>query len=126
MKKLTFLMLLALMITACNNSQNAENTTDDKKEATKPEKIEVALIEVTGMHCDGCVGTITKALQELDGVQKASVSLEQEKARVKFDPSKVGNEDFKLAIEESGYGVGEIVITEQKEKPEKESGEPEE
>ena len=121
MKKLPIILLLASLIAACNNPQKTEETTEVKTEAVKPEKIEVAIIEVTGMHCDGCVNTITNAL--LDGVQNAKVTLEDEQARVEFDPNKLGSDDLKHAIEESGYGVGGILIGEPEKKSENETGE---
>ncbi|MEE4255395.1 MAG: heavy-metal-associated domain-containing protein [Bacteroidales bacterium] len=124
MKKLPIILLLALLIAACNNTQKSEQTTEEKTETAKSEKIEVAIIEVTGMHCDGCVKTVTNALQGLDGVQNAKVTLEDEQARVEFDPNKLGSDDLKHAIEESGYGVGGILIGEPEKKSENETGEP--
>lgn len=124
MKKIPFILILALLIAACNNTQKTEQATEVKKEAVKPEKIEVAIIEVTGMHCDGCVNTVTKALKGLDGVQDAKVTLENEQAKVEFDPAKLGSDDLKNAIEESGYGVGDILIGEPEKKPENVAGKP--
>lgn len=113
MKKILILLIAIGLFAACNNANKAkEAKTENETEAvtTKEEIIEVAIIDVTGMHCDGCVNTITKALTEIDGVSEAKVSLEYEQAKVKFSASKVSEEDFKTAIEGKGYGVGNIEI----------------
>ena len=104
MKKLSLIMLIAMLISACSNAP----TTEQKTETVSPAAIQIAIIDVTGMHCDACVKTITASLDELEGVEDVIVSLEYEQAKVKFDPEKVGTEDFKAAIEDKGYGIGEI------------------
>jgi copper ion binding protein len=114
MKKLFILLFAVAFIAACNNANKAgqdENVTETTESvAPEEEIIEVAIIDVTGMHCDACVKTVTKALTEIEGVNDAKVSLEYEQAKVKFSASKVSEEDFKAAIEGKGYGVGNIEI----------------
>jgi copper ion binding protein len=114
MKKLIILLFAIAFIAACNNANKTvqDENESEKTEAVAPEEeiIEVAIIDVTGMHCDACVKTVTKALTEIEGVNEAKVSLEYEQAKVKFSTSKVSEEDFKAAIEDKGYGVGNIEI----------------
>ena len=113
MKKILILLIAIGLFAACNNANNAkEDKTETETEAVAAEDdiIEVAIIDVTGMHCDGCVKTITKALTDIEGVSEAKVSLEYEQAKVKFSASKVSEEDFKAAIQDKGYGVGNIEI----------------
>lgn len=114
MKKILIMLFAIALVTACNNTGKTEKTENETEttEAISPEDdiIEVAIIDVTGMHCDGCVKTITTALTEIEGVNDAKVSLEYEQAKVKFSASKVSLEDFKAAIEGKGYGVGNIEI----------------
>lgn len=112
MKKLSFLIVLLIFIAACNNS-----TTGDQNQAANTEQlsaqegvIEVAVIDVSGLHCESCVNTITTALNEIDGITDTKVSLEQEQAKFKFEPAKVSMEDVKTAIEGKGYGMGEVEI----------------
>lgn len=112
MKKLSFLIVLIIFIAACNNS-----TTGDQNQAVNTEQlsaqegvIEVAVINVSGLHCESCVNTITTTLNEIDGITDAKVSLEQEQAKIKFEPAKVSMEDVKTAIEGKGYGMGEVEI----------------
>jgi copper chaperone len=60
---------------------------------------------VSGMTCGGCVRSVTGVLQGLEGVVKAEVSLEKQRAQVDYDPGKINVEQLKHAIEEAGYEV---------------------
>ncbi len=62
-------------------------------------------IKIRGMSCNHCVGRVEKALTDLEGVEKAEVSLSENEATVKYDDSKVGYNNFKEAVEEAGYIV---------------------
>ena len=42
---------------------------------------------VEGMHCQGCVSSVTGAVKRVAGVANVSVSLEQKSATVEFDPA---------------------------------------
>jgi P-type Cu+ transporter len=63
---------------------------------------------VTGMTCASCVRRVEKALGRVEGVEDVSVNLATEKARVSADPSVVGGDELRAAVEGAGYGVGEI------------------
>lgn len=112
MKNVLFFLLAFVMFTACNQISNQEQTeVKEKQEATEqPATIEVAVIDVTGMHCGACIKAVTSALTELEGVENAEVSLEDEKATVTYSSSKVSTDDFKAAIEGKGYGVAKLEI----------------
>jgi Cu+-exporting ATPase len=64
---------------------------------------------VTGMTCASCVGHVEKALKEVPGVTSVNVNLATEKATVEFDATRTSLETFKKAVEEAGYGLGEVV-----------------
>jgi copper chaperone len=64
------------------------------------EKIE---FEVEGLHCDGCVKSVTRMLTGIPGVEKVDVSLAEGKAEVSFDPAKAGLPEFKRAVERAGF-----------------------
>ena len=55
------------------------------------EKIE---FKVEGLHCDGCVKSVTRMLSGIAGVEKVDVSLAEGKAQVSFDPAKAGLPEF--------------------------------
>lgn len=62
------------------------------------------VISVPEVHCGHCVGSIEGALNPLEGVQKASVSLEATNVTVEHDDS-VTRDSLVAAIEEQGYEV---------------------
>ena len=62
-------------------------------------------IIIEGMHCASCVATVEKSLKNLDGVEAAAVNLATETAMVDFDEGKVGEADFRRAVENAGYTV---------------------
>jgi len=69
------------------------------------ENTQTRTIKVEGMHCASCVSSVENALNDLDGVEKASVNLATETAQVTYDPQKVRFSDFVTAIENVGYEV---------------------
>lgn len=62
------------------------------------------VLNVNGMSCAHCVRHVTTALEELDGVSGAVVSLEQNTASVEHDES-VTSGQLKAAVEDAGYEV---------------------
>lgn len=61
--------------------------------------------KVAGMTCQGCVRSVRNVLQTLPGVAEVEVSLEDTRARVRYDESKVAPQQFKEVVEGAGYGV---------------------
>jgi len=62
-------------------------------------------LKIKGMHCAGCVGTIERALNQVEGVEKAVVNLTLEKARV---AGEVRVDQLIQAIKNTGYGAEHI------------------
>ncbi|MBI4290491.1 MAG: heavy-metal-associated domain-containing protein [Betaproteobacteria bacterium] len=60
---------------------------------------------ISGMTCGGCVKSVSRVLDAMDGVAKADVSLEDRCAVVDYDPAKLGVEQLKRAIVEAGYEI---------------------
>lgn len=46
-------------------------------------------LRVDGMNCGHCVNSVMNIIQELDGIEKAEVSLQNSDATVSFDDSKI-------------------------------------
>ena len=65
------------------------------------------IIHVEGMGCQNCVKHVKEALENLDGVDKAEVSLEKNSAVITFSKD-ISDEAIKSAIDEAGYDVSEI------------------
>ena len=60
-------------------------------------------LKIEGMSCGHCVKGIETVLKGLNGVQSASVSLENKNAEIYFDEQKVTPEQMIQVIEEEGY-----------------------
>ncbi len=63
------------------------------------------VISVPTVHCGHCVGSIEGALQPMDGVSTATVSLEQTNVTVEHDDT-ITRDALVAAIEDQGYDVG--------------------
>lgn len=60
---------------------------------------------IQGMSCAGCVKRVEDGLQEIDGVESASVNFATEKASVSYDRDRVQPDDLQKRIEDLGYQV---------------------
>jgi len=67
--------------------------------------MQTATLNISGMTCGGCVRSVSKVLNALDGVVKSDVSLENRRAVVDYDPGKLAVDQLKRAIEEAGYEI---------------------
>ena len=63
-------------------------------------------LNIEGMHCGGCVKSVTRVLTELDGVQSADVQLEG-KANITFDENRVNVAQLIEVIEDAEFDVTE-------------------
>lgn len=59
--------------------------------------------KIEGMHCTGCSTRLEKVLNNLEGVEIAKVSLEEKKATIKYDETKISLENIKESIEDAGF-----------------------
>ncbi|ABO66905.1 MULTISPECIES: copper chaperone CopZ [Geobacillus] len=62
-------------------------------------------LHVQGMTCGHCKAAVTNTLQQLDGVRRVDVHLEQGTVDVEYDEAKVTVDQLKAAIEDQGYDV---------------------
>ena len=60
-------------------------------------------LDVTGMTCGGCTGSVRRTLNEIDGVSHAEVSLRPGIAMVVTDPARVTAAPIESAITGLGY-----------------------
>lgn len=65
--------------------------------------METTVLQVGGMTCGGCVRSVTRVLQTMNGVAKAEVSLDKGEAKVTYDPGQVSVAQLKAALETAGY-----------------------
>lgn len=60
-------------------------------------------LHIEGMSCAHCAQTVERALLALDGVQAATVDLDEMEAVVQYDPNVVEPNTLITAVEEAGY-----------------------
>lgn len=59
-------------------------------------------INIKGMHCQGCVKTVSNALSNIKGVKAVIVSLENKNALISFE-GEIKKEDLISAVNELGF-----------------------
>jgi copper chaperone CopZ len=60
-------------------------------------------IAVLGMRCEGCEGTVSRAVGALAGVQEAHADLVAEEVEVRYDPARVDTDAIRAAVREAGF-----------------------
>ncbi|MBQ7625701.1 MAG: heavy-metal-associated domain-containing protein [Rhodocyclaceae bacterium] len=60
---------------------------------------------IEGMSCNGCVKTVTQALQSIAGVESAQVSLADARATVRFDDTRTQPDALHQAVQDAGFDV---------------------
>ncbi len=70
--------------------------------------MEKTLFSVTGMSCAACSAHVEKAVRQLEGVQKADVSLLTNRLEVQYDPSTVDTARIMQAVEKAGFGIAPL------------------
>ena len=67
--------------------------------------METVTLDVKGMSCQGCVGSVTRVLKATPGVETVDVQLASGKAQVSFDPARASLDQLRRAVEDAGYDV---------------------
>jgi copper chaperone len=63
-----------------------------------------SVLKVKGMSCQHCVMSVTKALNQLDGIKNVQIDLA--KGEVRFDNTKsVASDRIQKAITDAGYDI---------------------
>jgi copper chaperone len=69
--------------------------------------METMNLKVRGMTCGGCAASVTRVLQAVEGVDRATVVLDAGSAEVVFEPSRTSASALKLAaklaLDDAGY-----------------------
>ena len=60
---------------------------------------------ITGMTCEGCVNSLTRALKAVAGVSDVNVSLATGETSVQYDENLASPEQLSSAVENAGYGI---------------------
>ena len=67
--------------------------------------MQTVTLNIDGMTCGGCVKSVTRLLEGVEGGEKAEVSLENKNAVITFDESKTDADTLIDAVEDGGYDV---------------------
>ena len=67
--------------------------------------MESITIPIKGMTCEGCVASVKRVLEDIDGVERVDVQLEPGQAKVDYVPGRVNAARLRSAIEGAGYEV---------------------
>lgn len=65
--------------------------------------METLELKIEGLHCDGCVRSVTRMLTAIPGVDRVAVSLAENRAEVSYDPARTGVADFRRAVARAGF-----------------------
>ena len=79
-----------------------ENIENDYLKENKMKEVKTMIINVNGMSCNNCAKHVKNALDNIEGVNEAVVSLDDKNAEISYE----GNIDEKVieeAITEAGY-----------------------
>lgn len=63
------------------------------------------IIKIEGMSCEHCANSVKNALEELDGISKVEVSLNNKNAQIEYDDSKLNIETILNTIKELEYNA---------------------
>ena len=101
---ITLMLVLAGFAGAMSGCARAERSEADA--VTRPaSSADVASQEysIEGMTCEGCVQSVTAAIEKVPGVQSVKVSLKDKKATVVGDLSQATPEKIEAAVAAAGY-----------------------
>ncbi|WEL18945.1 Heavy metal translocating P-type ATPase [Halorhabdus sp. SVX81] len=68
-------------------------------------------LDITGMSCANCSGTIQDTLESLDGVVTANANYATDEGTVEYDPEVVTLSEIYEAVESAGYGAVSETVT---------------
>lgn len=63
-------------------------------------------LEISGMHCGGCVRRVTTALEKVPGV--AVKSVEVGSAQLDYDPTVASADAIRAAVEKLGFSAAAV------------------
>lgn len=67
--------------------------------------MESITISIRGMTCQGCVASVQRALERIDGVETVDVKLDPGEVKIEYVAGRVHAAQLYSAIEDAGYEV---------------------
>lgn len=102
MKRLVYLIVVLAFVSCQSSSTKKENNSEL---ATEPVEVVEATVNIGGLHCNNCVASVEKGINELDGIASVKVTLNDSTAVVKYESAKTDLKTIETAIEKRGYKV---------------------
>lgn len=65
--------------------------------------MKTTMLNIDGMHCDGCARTVEALLSRVAGVRKAEASFDARQARILHDPNEASTADLTAAVAKGGF-----------------------
>lgn len=96
----TIILLITVLIGCSENNKKNQLLENEKMETVSVE------IPIEGMSCMSCVATVKKTLSDLDGVVNVTVSLQNKKSTLQYNPQKISLDTIQQAINKIGYKSG--------------------
>mgnify|MGYP002625069696 CR=1 FL=1 len=81
------------------NTPRSTNTPSKSQETG----MKTTILNIDGMHCDGCARTIEALLSRVEGVRKAEASFDEGRARVLHDPASAPEAELAAALAKGGF-----------------------
>ncbi|AET16323.1 TPA: heavy-metal-associated domain-containing protein [Pasteurella multocida] len=70
--------------------------------------MQTVTLNIEGMHCGGCVKTVERVLNGLDGVTQVDVNLEHACVTIQYDTNRVSIAQLIDVVENAGFDVQPI------------------
>jgi copper chaperone len=67
--------------------------------------MKTTIFKIEGMNCDSCANTIRNIVERESGVRMASVSFDDQIARVLYDPQAIPEDRLVATIQKPGFRV---------------------
>lgn len=73
-----------------------------------PAKKTETVTYTVSIHCQNCVNKLTDKLSFMNGVKDLKISLKDKSVMIKYDPAKIGEDQFVEQIRKLGYTAEKI------------------
>jgi Cu+-exporting ATPase len=101
MKKLLYIIMAFVFVSCQSGTKNKA----EEKQGIETSQVVESTVHIGGMHCDMCVASIEKGINEIEGIQSVAVSLGDSTAVVSYDATKVDKAKIEKAIQARGYTI---------------------
>lgn len=79
-----------------------DNKISEPQGSVSPDSVELRL-HVSGMGCPACAWLLEKVLEKTDGIREVKVSFSSDKAKIRYEPSRLSPKEIMAVIGSMGY-----------------------